>query len=116
VQSIAGRTVAVFTTAPAAAHATIASHLGSEYGARVQQVSGALARRPELLAELDSVEAEVIAVELKAAAIDVVAEVAERQGRELVLLDNEVVPLPGEDLDGALRELAREALVTAVTA
>jgi cyclic 2,3-diphosphoglycerate synthase len=113
---LAGRTVAVFTTAPADAHASIASRLASQYGARVQHVSGSLARRPELLAELGSIEADVVAVELKAAAIDVVAEAAEAQGRELVLLDNEVVALPGEDLDGALRELAREALAEEVTA
>ena len=36
--------------------------------------------------------------------------------RQLVLLDNEVVPLPGEDLDSALRTLAREAIAAAVPA
>src|SRR5205814_1583926 len=113
---LAGRTVAVFTTAPPDAHAAIASRLAAEYGARVQHVSGSLARRPELLQELGSIQADVVAVELKAAAIDVVAEAAEAQGRELVLLDNEVVPLPGEDLDGALRQLAREALTAEVPA
>jgi cyclic 2,3-diphosphoglycerate synthetase len=113
---IAGRSVAVFTTAPADAHPAIADRLEAEYGARVQLVSGSLARRPELLEELEGIDADVVAVELKAAAIDVVAEAAEAQGRELVLLDNEVVPLAGEDLDGALRNLAREAIAAAVPA
>jgi cyclic 2,3-diphosphoglycerate synthetase len=116
VTPVAGRSVAVFTTAPADAHPAIAGRLSAEYGARVQLVSGSLARRPELLEELAHVDADVIAVELKAAAIDVVAEAAERQGRELVLLDNEVVPLPGEELDGALRALALEALAQEVPA
>jgi cyclic 2,3-diphosphoglycerate synthase len=45
-------------------------------------------------------------VEIKAAAIDVVAEEAERRGVELVFADNEVVPLEGEpDLDQELRRL-----------
>jgi cyclic 2,3-diphosphoglycerate synthetase len=113
---LAGRSVAVFTTAPADAHPAIAERLTSEYGARVQLVSGSLARRPELLRELEGIDADVVAVELKAAAIDVVAEAAEAHGRELVLLDNEVVPLPGEDLDGALRALALEAIAAEVPA
>jgi cyclic 2,3-diphosphoglycerate synthetase len=116
VAPLAGRTVAIFTTAPADAHPAIAERLTSEYGARVQLVSGSLARRPELLRELEGIDADVVAVELKAAAIDVVAEAAEAQGRELVLLDNEVVPLPGEDLDGALRALALEAIAAEVPA
>jgi cyclic 2,3-diphosphoglycerate synthetase len=116
VAPLAGRSVVVFTTAPTDAHPAIAERLASEYGARVQLVSGSLARRPELLRELEGIDADVVAVELKAAAIDVVAEAAEAQGRELVLLDNEVVPLPGEDLDGALRTLAREAIAAAVPA
>ena len=46
-------------------------------------------------------------VELKAAAIDVVAETAAEHGVELVLCDNEVRPLRGEhDLDALVARLA----------
>jgi len=109
VAPIDGRTIAVFTTAPLDSHPAIAAHLEAEYGARVQLVSGSLARRPELLSELATVDADLLAVELKAAAIDVVAEAADAQGRELVLLDNQVVPLPGEELDEQIRALAAAA-------
>jgi cyclic 2,3-diphosphoglycerate synthetase len=73
-------------------------------------VSGNLGRRQELRADLASVEArsaEVYLVELKAAAIDVVAETAAERGVELVLCDNEVRPLRGEhDLNELVRALA----------
>ena len=52
-------------------------------------------------------EAEVYLVEIKAAAIDVVAETAETRGIQVVFADNEVLPLPGEpDLDERVRALA----------
>ena len=45
--------------------------------------------------------------EIKAAAIDVVAEAAESRGLPVVFADNEVLPLPGEpDLDDAVTALA----------
>jgi cyclic 2,3-diphosphoglycerate synthetase len=116
VTPIEGKRVTVFTTAPEDAHPAIAEALASEYGGRVQHVSGSLARRPELQAELERIDADVLAVELKAAAVDVVAEAADAKGIELVLLDNAVVPLPGEELDGALRALALEALAQEVPA
>jgi cyclic 2,3-diphosphoglycerate synthetase len=47
-------------------------------------------------------------VELKAAAIDVVAEAAHARGVEVVLAANDVVPLDGEpDLDERLLEMAK---------
>jgi cyclic 2,3-diphosphoglycerate synthase len=62
--------------------------------------SRALANRDELTAQLRDVDADTYVVELKAAAIDVVAEHALARGARVVLADNEVVPLPGElDLD-----------------
>ena len=61
-------------------------------------------------AELASFDAEAIVVEVKAAAIDVVAEEAERRGIPVVLAANDVVALPGEpDLDLALELIAVEA-------
>ena len=103
---IDGRRVAYFTCAPESARAALAARLRDEHGAKVVHVSGNLARREALRAELAQVDAEVYLVELKAAAIDVVAEAASARGVEIVLADNEVVPIPGEaDLDAELRGL-----------
>jgi cyclic 2,3-diphosphoglycerate synthetase len=110
VGSIEGRRVAFFSTAPDGVHARLREHLAREHGAEVALVSGNLGRRQELRADLASVEArsaEVYLVELKAAAIDVVAETAAERGVELVLCDNEVQPLRGEhDLDELVAGLA----------
>ena len=57
-------------------------------------VSGNLADRPGASrAELERVDADVFFVELKAAAIDVVAEAALARGVDVVLAANDVVPL-----------------------
>ena len=107
VEPIAGRRVAYFTTAPASAHESLAAHLRDAHGAEVVHVSGNLARREALRAELAAVDADVLLTEIKAAAIDVVAE----DGRELVFADNELVPLEGEpSLDAAVEELVAEAV------
>ncbi len=51
-------------------------------------------------------------IELKAAAIDVVAEEAVARGCDVVLVDNELVALPGEsDLDSALEALAEQVTI-----
>jgi cyclic 2,3-diphosphoglycerate synthase len=110
VSSVAERRVAFFSTAPDGSHARLREHLARDYGAEVVLVSGNLGRRQELRADLASVEArsaDVYLVELKAAAIDVVAETAAERGVELVLCDNDVRPLRGEhDLDERVLELA----------
>jgi cyclic 2,3-diphosphoglycerate synthetase len=110
VGSIAGRRVAFFSTAPDGVHQRLREHLAREHGAEVAHLSGNLGRRQELRADLASVEArsaDVYVVELKAAAIDVVAETAAERGVELVLCDNEVRPLRGEhDLDELVASLA----------
>ena len=73
-------------------------------------VSGNLADRVALRRELARLEADVFVVELKAAAVDVVAEEAVARGVEIVLALNDVVPLAGEpDLDAELLRLAGEA-------
>ena len=59
--------------------------------------------------ELASVEAEVFLVELKAAAIDVVAEAASERGAEVVLAGSDVLTVDGQDLDAELLRLATEA-------
>jgi cyclic 2,3-diphosphoglycerate synthase len=105
VEPVTGRRVAYFSTAPAFAHETLAAHLNERYGAEVVHVSGNLARRDELRAELERVDADVYLVEIKAAAIDVVAETALERGRELVFADNELV---GADVDDHLLALLKE--------
>jgi cyclic 2,3-diphosphoglycerate synthetase len=104
-EPIEGRRVAFFSTAPAAVHETLAAHLAERYLAEVVHVSGNLARRDALRAELERVDADLYLVEIKAAAIDVVAEAAVARGRELVFADNELV---GDDVDSRLLALVKE--------
>ena len=90
--------VAVFTTGPAPTE-----HLDAD----VVHVSRNLARRDRLEAELATIDADTYLVELKAAAIDVVAEHALARGARVVLADNEVVA-PG--LDERILALAPQAV------
>lgn len=109
VEDVAGRRVVVFTTAPRAAHARIARHLEEHEGAEVAMVSGNLADRAALRADLGSPaawNADAYVLEIKAAAIDVAAEAAEARGIPVVFCDNEPVAFPGSaDLDEALLAL-----------
>ena len=77
--------------------------------ADVVHVSRNLADRRALRAELEDVRADTFLVELKAAAIDVVAEVAAERDVRVVLAENEVVPLAG-DLDAEVLALVSEAV------
>ena len=85
--------VAVFTTGPAET-----GHLEAD----VVHVSHNLARRDLLREELERVDADTYLVELKAAAIDVVAEHADARGARIVLAGNDVV---SEGLDERILEL-----------
>ncbi len=85
--------VAVFTAGPAET-----GHLEAD----VVHVSHNLARRDLLREELERVDADTYLVELKAAAIDVVAEHADARGARIVLAGNEVV---SEGLDERILEL-----------
>jgi len=94
--------VAVFTSGPAAV-----DHLDAD----VVHISRALADRGALRDELSRVDADTFVVELKAAAIDVVAEAADARGACVVLAENELVPVDG-DLDAAVfRLVPQEARV-----
>lgn len=105
---LTGRSVAYFTAAPPAAHARLRAHLEREHGAKVVHISGNLAHRDALHVELSTVEADMYLVELKAAAIDVVAEAALARGAAVVLAANDVVSLDGEqDLDEVLLDVAK---------
>ena len=87
----------------------LAAHLRDEHGAEVVYVSGSLSDRRKLLEELEQVEAEVFLVELKAAAIDVVAEAARERGVDIVFAGSDVLSADGQDLDAELLRLAEEA-------
>jgi cyclic 2,3-diphosphoglycerate synthase len=89
--------VAVFTTGPAPTE-----HLDAD----VVHVSRNLARRDLLAEEIARVDADTYLVELKAAAIDVVAEHAHARGARVVLADNEVVAPP--ELDEAILALVSQ--------
>jgi cyclic 2,3-diphosphoglycerate synthetase len=107
-ENVRGRSVAYFCAAPSAAHARLRDHLSEVHGADVVHVSGNLADRSALREELAGVEADVFLVELKAAAVDVVAEAALARGAEVVLAANDVAPLDGGvDLDERLLEVAK---------
>jgi cyclic 2,3-diphosphoglycerate synthetase len=96
VSPLDGRRAAVFTTGPARL-----DHIEN-----VVFASQSLADRARLARELDGIKADVYVVELKAAAIDVVAEHAAARGVEVILAANDVVA-PG--LDDVLLELAEVA-------
>jgi cyclic 2,3-diphosphoglycerate synthase len=111
VSDVSGRSVAFFSTATGTdAHDRFRAHLTEKHGAEVVHVSGALADRGALRRELEAVEADVFLVELKAAAIDVVAETARERGIEVVLAGNDVEAADGQDLDAELLRLAEEAV------
>jgi cyclic 2,3-diphosphoglycerate synthase len=111
---VVGKRIAYFTTARAPAHARLAAEL-AELGAGVVHVSGSLADRAVLRRELEGVDAEVFLTEIKAAAIDVVADAGATRGIEVVLVANELVPVAGHpELDPALLALADQAQVEPV--
>jgi cyclic 2,3-diphosphoglycerate synthase len=104
---VRGREVAYFCAAPPSAHARLGTHLESVHGARIVLVSGNLADREALRLDLRDVDAEVFLVELKAAAIDVVAEAALARGAEVVLAANDVVAVGETQLDERLLKMAK---------
>jgi len=97
---LAGRRVAVFTAGPAPV---------DQLDADVVHVSRNLADRAALRAELTGIDADAFLVEIKAAAIDVVAEAAVERGIECIFAAHDVQSLdPGIDLDAELASLSRE--------
>ncbi|MDP9285562.1 MAG: 2,3-diphosphoglycerate synthetase [Actinomycetota bacterium] len=90
--------VAVFTAGD-----THVAHLEAD----IVHVSANLADRDTLRRDLNGIEADTYLVELKAAAIDLVAEHALARGRRVVLAANDVVAVGG-DLDAALLALLPE--------
>jgi cyclic 2,3-diphosphoglycerate synthetase len=108
----AGARVAVFTTATRPGAERIWTGL-EQKGLQVAFVSTALARRAELerdLAQATGEGCDLFLTEIKAAAIELVAEYAERTGIPLGFLRNRLTALPGErSPDDALWHLFEEA-------
>jgi cyclic 2,3-diphosphoglycerate synthase len=97
-EPLRGRRTAVFTTGPAPT---------GQLEAEIVHVSRNLARRDALSEELERVDADVYLVELKAAAVDVVAEAALARGAEVVLAANDAV---SDELDERVLDLAKQAV------
>ncbi len=105
---IAGKRVAYFTTALPQIAGHIAGYLEATYGCSVALTSTRLADREKLRAELKGLRGDGIDVfltEIKAAAVDVVAEEADRRGIRVVFCDN--VPVETGEA-GRLAALAAE--------
>ncbi|MDX6473101.1 MAG: cyclic 2,3-diphosphoglycerate synthase [Gaiellaceae bacterium] len=101
VEPLVGARVAVFTTRA----------VSSEHLEGVVFSSPHLSDRVALADDLRNVDADTYVVEIKAAAIDMVAEAALERGAKLVFADNEVVPQPGDaDLDALFTGLAPSRL------
>jgi cyclic 2,3-diphosphoglycerate synthetase len=106
---IEGKRVAYFTTAAPSARGRLADDLAG-YGGELVHVSANLADRRALQRELETVDADVYATEIKAAGIDVVAEAGAKRGVEVVLVANDLAPCPGQpEVDPALLALAESA-------
>lgn len=110
VEPVAGERVALFTTAGAAIHGRLEAFLRDEHGADVTAVVGSLSDRTALAADLGSagvLAADTYLIEIKAAAIDVVAEAARERGARVVFCDNRPRSIAGEpDLDAVALDLA----------
>jgi len=104
---VAGRRVAYFTTAAERSLDLLTRHLSEVHGAEVVAATAALASRPALQDGLRrAAAADVWLTEIKAAAVDVVAEAAVAAGKELLFCDNEPVAVHGGELAGLSGSLA----------
>lgn len=91
VEPVRGRRVALFTTAAPAQAGMLSRHLEERYECRVEMVSTNLSDRPGLVADLSRDEmggVDLVLTEIKAAAIDVVAETAHLRGLDVSFVDN----------------------------
>jgi cyclic 2,3-diphosphoglycerate synthetase len=119
VQDVQGLRVACFSTAPMIQQSVLRRYLEERWGCRVELFSTNLADRSALKEdlrgdEMDRVDA--VLTEIKAAAIDMVAEEAARRGVPVVFMDNEPLEVAedGRPLEaGGLRMLAEELAAAA---
>lgn len=115
VEPVKDRRVALFSTAPVTQQGILRRHLEERYECRVELVSSNLSDRGALKADLQRPEmagVDTVLTEIKAAAVDVVAEAADERGLELVFVDNlpeEVAPAHAGDLAAVAALLGRTA-------
>ena len=103
VAPIEGRRVAFFSAAPPT-RTTACARISRRRTAPTSCTSPATWPTGDALRrELEEVDADLFLVELKAAAIDVVAEAGRERGVEVVLAGSDVLPAAGEELDARRR-------------
>jgi len=111
---IKGTKVAFFTTAQGEIVGHIANYISETYDCSVEFVSPQLANRERLradLAKLKESDVDVFLTEIKAAAVDVVAEEADRRDVKVVFCDNVPVEIDGGGrLAPLVADLARQAI------
>lgn len=111
-QEVRGKRIWLVTTAPESSAPTLTRHLEEAFGGRVAGSSHSLSSRRELVEELEALpEVDALVVELKAAAVDVVAAYGEERDVEVIYMDNEPVEAKGEEasLDAELETIAELA-------
>jgi cyclic 2,3-diphosphoglycerate synthetase len=99
VEDVEGRRVACFSTAPEVQKATLSRYLEERWGCRVELFSTHLADRTALVQDLHSRAMErvdTVVTEIKAAAIDVVAEEAAARELPVIFMDNEPIEVSFE--------------------
>ena len=111
-EPISGRRVFFVTTAPDSALPVMADHLEHEHGGKVVGASTHLADRHALAADLKAMpDADLLLVELKAAAVDLAVKVALERRLEVMFCDNRVISTGGDgDFDELALAIADEAV------
>ncbi len=120
VEDVRGRTVACFSTAPEAQKEVLRRYLEERCGCQVELFSTHLADRAALRSDLQSEamgRVEAVLTEIKAAAIDVVAEEAAVRGLPVIFMDNMPMEVSSERRSeggsGTVEALALELAETA---
>ncbi len=109
---VSGRRLAFFSTAPESQGPTLCRFVEERWGGRVVMFSSSLSDRAALRADFARREfagVEAVLTEIKAAAIDVVAEEASRRGLPVIAVDNEPLEVAPAGA-GMLRETAERLL------
>lgn len=111
IEPIDGRRVFFATTCRSGTLPALVRHLEAEHGCTVTGTSTNLSNRALLRADIEAAQGtfDLFLTELKAAAIDVVAEVGDFLGVPTVLCDNVPVAIDGADLPAAIFHVASDA-------
>lgn len=104
---VTGKTAVVATTAPNEAAPAMEGHLRS-LGCEITGIVHSLSDRKRLKAELETEGqgADTLLCEIKAAGVDVAARWALGSDREVIFMDNDLVGIEGDDIDGAFERVA----------